>query len=284
LLQKGVNTVATFDKELFTAFKSTVHVGTGTSEALHQVLLIHDENTSNIVQSQFLSVGDNTGSSAYDNAIGLGTFVSRFVGDNIVLEFHPDNTTSTTTIKSLNEAFYRQFDQLSLDGESNEPDDITFGKITQSFNYKQYNAIDGIRVNNLSFKLKSNGFPIFAQSFNPLDTGIVSFTTGTFSIPNHNFRNQEELIYTPKSTFVGVGSTPMQYQDGGGGINSLTSPVFAIREGSDSFFIATSKTLALAGTGITFVGVGTGNAHEFQMAVSNTKAVITIDNLIQSKK
>ena len=74
----------------------------------------------------------------------------------------------------------------------------------------------------------------------------------------------------------------MQYQDGGGGINSLTNPEFAIREGTDSFFIATSKTLALAGTGVTFVGVGTGNAHEFQMAVSNTKAVITIDNLIQS--
>ena len=67
--------MATFEKDKFTALKSTVHVGTGTSEALHQVLLIHDQNTSHIVQSQFLSVGDNTGSSAYDNEIGLGTFV-----------------------------------------------------------------------------------------------------------------------------------------------------------------------------------------------------------------
>ena len=276
----GVNTVATFDKESFTAFKSTVHVGTGTSEALHQVLLIQNENTSNIVQSQFLSVGNNTGSSAYDNAIGLGTFVSRFVGDNIVLEFHPDNTTDTTTIKSLNEAFYRQFDPLTLKGEKNEPNDINFGKITQSFKYKQYNAINGARINKLSFKLKNNGFPIFAQSFDPSDNGIVSFTTGTFSIPNHNFRNQEELIYTPKSTFIGVGSEAMIYQPGAGTTGVLPSTVFAVVNANDknTFQISTSRT----GSAVTFTEAGEGNAHQFEMSKSLTKAVISLDGIVQN--
>ena len=44
---------------------------------------------------------------------------------------------------------------------------------------------------------KNNGFPIFAQSFDPSNTGIVNFVTGTFTIPNHNFRNQRRIsIYT----------------------------------------------------------------------------------------
>ena len=109
----------------------------------------------------------------------------------------------------MNEVFYSAFDELTLDGEPNEPNDLTFGKITQSYSYKQYNAIDGVRVNNRSFKLKNNGFPIFAQSFDPSDTAKLNPATGTFSISNHNFRNQEELVYTPKSTFVGVGSEAM---------------------------------------------------------------------------
>ena len=145
-----------------------------------------------------------------------------------------------------------------------------------------YNAINGDRINRKNFTLTSGLTPIFAKSFDPATPEIFNPATGTFNIDNHFFRTGEELIYKPNSTFVGVGSTPVQYVDGGGGINSLTSPVFVIRDGSDSFQIATTKTLALAGTAVTFVGVGTGNAHEFHMAVANTKAVITIDNLIQS--
>ena len=272
--------VATFEKDKFTALKSTVHVGTGTSEALHQVLLIHDQNTSHIVQSQFLSVGDNTGTSATDNAIGLGTFVSRFSGNNILLDFHPDNTSSVTTIKSLNEVFYRAFDELTLDGEPNEPNDLTFGKITQSFSYKQYNAIDGVRVNNRSFKLKNNGFPIFAQSFDPSDTAKLNPATGTFSISNHNFRNQEELVYTPKSTFVGVGSEAMIYQPGAGTTGVLPSSVFAVVAANDNntFQISTTRT----GSAVTFTETGAGNAHQFEMSKGLTKAVISLDGIVQS--
>ena len=168
----------------------------------------------------------------------------------------------------------------TLNEELTEP--LEFGSGRENLKLFFYNAINGDRINRKNFTLTSNATPIFAKSFNPAVSETVDLVSGRFNISDHFFRTGEELIYKPNSTFVGVGSTPMQYQDGGGGINSLTSPVFAIREGSDSFFIATSKTLALAGTGVTFVGVGTGNAHEFQMAVSNTKAVITIDNLIQS--
>ena len=85
-------------------------------------------------------------------------------------------------------------------------------------------------------------------------------------------------MYTPGSTFVGVGSTPMLYESPSGIVDELPSSVFAIRDNEDAFQISSTR----AGTAVTFVGVGTGNMHQFAMAKSNTKSIITIDNVIQS--
>ena len=65
-----------------------------------------------------------------------------------------------------------------------------------------------------SFVLRSDTTPIFAKTFNPADTNVLNASTGKFSIDNHFFSNGEELIYTPQSTFVGVGSVPMTYKNG----------------------------------------------------------------------
>ena len=124
----------------------------------------------------------------------------------------------------------------TLNEELTEP--LEFGSGRENLKLFFYNAINGDRINRKNFTLTSNATPIFAKSFNPAVSETVDLVSGRFNISDHFFRTGEELIYKPNSTFVGVGSTPMQYQDGGGGINSLTSPVFAIREGSDSFFIA----------------------------------------------
>ena len=90
------------------------------------------------------------------------------------------------------------------------------------------------------------------------------------------------MIYTPNSTIVGVGSTPMRYEDDAGNVGVLTSKVFAIRITKDSFGISTTKSKANAGTGVTITSFGEGNAHIFEMAKSNEKSVISIDGIIQS--
>ena len=114
--------------------------------------------------------------------------------------------------------------------------------------------------------MRSNTIPIFAKSFNPSDSNITNLSTGNFSVDNHFFSNNEELIYTPKSTFVGVGSTPMMYKNGS--INEeLPSQVFAIVNDDNSFSISTTK----AGSAVTFTSVGEGNAHRFAMAKRNEK-------------
>ena len=55
-----------------------------------------------------------------------------------------------------------------------------------------------------NFELRSNNTPIFAKSFDPSDSSVLTLDTGTFNIKDHFFRTDEELIYTPKSTFVGI--------------------------------------------------------------------------------
>ena len=124
--------------------------------------------------------------------------------------------------------------------------------------------------------MRSKTTPIFAKSFNPSDVNVLNLSTGAFSIDNHFFSNGEELIYTPKSTFVGVGSTPMMYKNGSV-VAQLPSQVFAVVNNNNNFSISTVKS----GTAVTFTSVGEGNSHEFSMAKRNEKAIITINDVVQ---
>ena len=100
-----------------------------------------------------------------------------------------------------------------------------------------YNAVNGARINKKDFDLKYQNIPIFSKTFNP--SSVITAGTGKsiFNIEDHFFRPGEELIYTPNSTIVGVGSTPMRYEDDAGNVGVLTSKVFAIRITKDSFGI-----------------------------------------------
>ena len=266
--QSGTSTIATLNKSLFSGLKATVHVGTATSEALHQVYVIHKDTEIFTNQSEFLSIG---------STIGIGTFNARFVSDNFVLEFIPDNTSGITTVRSLNEVFYADSDEKSQFGAVNNPVPKVFGKLTQTSDINFYNALNGDRINRRNFELTSNNTPIFAKTFDPSNTSIVNLGTGKFSIDDHFFRTQEELIYTPQASFVGVGSTPMMYKPSSGNIDTLPTTVFAIRENDNVFSISTTRT----GTAVTFMDVGEGNNHQFEMAKGLTKALVTIDGLVQ---
>ena len=127
------------------------------------------------------------------------------------------------------------------------------------------------------FTLKNNSIPIFGKVFNPSDTtGKFISSTGQFNIDNHFFRENEELVYKPASTFVGVGSTPVQFKNGSI-IDQLPTTVFAKNVTNSSFFISTTR----AGTAVTFISLGEGNAHELSMAKANEKTLITVDDVAQ---
>ena len=58
--------------------------------------------------------------------------------------------------------------------------------------------------------------------------------------------------------------------------------MYAIKDGSSEFRLATSRNNALAGNAINFSSVGTGNAHTLTMDKKLSKAIISVDGVAQS--
>jgi hypothetical protein len=255
--------VISLNKTDFNAVKSLIKVSVGSTSALHQIMVVQDTTNAYIQQLPFLSIGSTS---------GIGTFGSEYSGNNFILKFYPDPLiTSKIDILSFNQCLYTDLDDVNI------APDLEYGTVSESIDVSFYNAINGDRINRTEFDLTSNGNPIFAKTFNPSNTLQLDRTTGTFTIPNHFFSNTEQLIYTPKSTFLGIGSTAMLI----GPSNVLPSTVFVIKIDDDTFRLATTKNNAQSGIGVTFTSIGEGNAHQLEMFKKNEKAIITIDNLVQ---
>jgi len=278
----GISTVFELSKSLFNSVKSVIEVSVGSTKALHQVMVVHNSDGVCMNQLPFLSASGtiaNTSIEEYDNILGIGTFGVNFdSSNNFLLKFYPDSSFNSSNIQvsALNLCIYNDID---VSNTLNTPD-LSYGNIVESVDLYAYNAPYGSRVQKTEFTLTNNNIPIFAKSFDPSDSTEVNLSTGLFTIDNHFFRTNEELVYTPASTFVGVGATAMEYK-GSGGIGELPTTVFAVRNNENSFYISTTSP-ASVGTAVTFVDVGGGNYHKFAMAKSNTKAMVSIDNILQS--
>jgi len=258
-------TVLSLDKNLFDSVNSLVEVSIGSTKSTHQVFLIQDGTDIYTQEYSILSIG---------STIGIGTFGGEYVGsDNFELKFYPDsNFTGNIDILSFSECLYSYVDF------DNQYNDLTFGTSTESVETSAYFAINGDRTNRKNFILRSNGTPIFAKTFNPSKNTVLNTSTGTFSIDDHYFSNGEELIYTFGSTFIGVGATPLLY-DNGSFTAELPSQVFAVvgSANTNNFQISTTRY----GAPVSFVSTGEGNSHQFAMAKKNEKSLITIDNIAQ---
>ena len=260
----GTTSVVELNSGLFDAVKSLVEVNSTTgSRAVHEVLSVRDGQGVYVQPAQYLTSGDGN--------LGLGTFGGNINGSNFEILFYPDDLVGVTTVSVFNQAFYKEFDRFNI------PNSLNYGEgLIENVFFKLYNAINGERVNRRDFELRTNGVPIFSKTFNPNSVSLAS-STGTFNINNHFFRTDEELIYTPESTVIGIGSTAIQYKSSTGAMEELPSTVFAIRGDDNSFQISTTKS----GTAVTFTGLGEGNRHKFTMAKRNEKSLISIDDVIQ---
>ena len=269
-ISSGSTSIFVLDKELFTSAKSTIKVGFGQTSSLHQILTIYDGSDVYFTQYPFLSIGSTT---------GIGTFGAEVSSTDFILKFYPDASIGTNVeILSLNEYFYTELDEI------NTPPDLVYTPVRQSVKTASYYGINSQFVNKLDFEAKYQTQPIFVKTFDPSDSSIVS-AGGTFKITNHFFSTGEELIYTPKSTFIGISSVAMGIGATENYVGVVTtilpSIVYAIKENNDTFRIATKKEYAELGIGVTFTSFGSGNAHEFEMVKKNEKSLITINNLAQ---
>ena len=259
--------VQSLDKILFNASKSVIQVSAGSTKALHQVMMIYDGIDVYTQQLPFLSVSSTE---TFDSASGIGTFGGEISGSNLILKFHPNtDQTGQIDIEVFGKSLYTELDIF------NDPEDLKYGSIIESIDEKFYNGINLGRINRTNFKLISNNTPIFSKKFNPNSAALVA-NTGLFTIENHFFVTGEELIYTPNSTIVGVGTSAMVTHGG-----ELPSTVYAIKLTENTFKVAITTAAAAAGIGTTFTSLGEGNAHRFTMKERNSKCIITVDDLVQ---
>jgi len=258
----GVSTVFTVSSSDVTTIKSVAKVGYGNTSALHQFIVIHDETNSHIVQYPFMSNGSKT---------GIGTFGSNLNGTDLSIEFFPDaGITDSITIQTYSEIIQTETDIVNI------PKPLTYGSVTENLLTAFYNAINGDRVNKTSFEAKTSGIPVFEKSFDP--DGALNLATGTFTVNNHFFSTGEELIYESGSSFTGIAYSDIQVS----GAGNLPSNVFAIKLNDNQFQLATTRSDANSGTGITFSSYGSGNAHTLEMFKKMEKSIITIDGIVQS--
>ena len=267
----GKTSIVKLNKNLFDATKSIVQVSVGASNAVHEVLCVHDGTNVFVQPAQFM-----TGISSPVGDVGLGTFGGEYDGNNLIVSFYPDDEVGVTTVSIFNQCMYSGIDRTNI------PEILYYGNESrEQLGFKVYNGINGFRINRKDFELTKDSIPIYAKSFNPNSTQ-VDLVTGEFNIDNHFFTPTEKLIYEPKSTVVGVGSTPMLYKNSSENIIAeLPSTVFTIRKTDNTFQIATTRADATAGSAVTFTDVGEGNAHVFAMSEPNQKTLITIDDIAQ---
>jgi hypothetical protein len=179
-----------FSSNLITSVKSYVNVSVGETNALHQLMIMHDGREIYTLQGPFLSVGSTS---------GIGTFGGEYDGDRLEMKFYPDpEITGTCQIISFNEQIYSEVDAANI------PPDLINGPLTERIFIGEFNGSQGDRINRLDFSLTNEGTPIFSKLFNPSIQSNLDLETGIFNIKNHFFSPNEELIYTEGSTFIGV--------------------------------------------------------------------------------
>ena len=273
-------TYAILDKTKDTSVKSLVRVSYGKTSAIHQVLAIRDADDILTVQYPFVSAGSTS---------GIGTFGGEILGNDIFLRFHPDPTIQSLNplleVQSFNQILYTENDF------SNTPPELIYGSVSQKVFLSSYDGLSGLRANKKDFGLTYEGTPIYSKTFNP--TGINSVTdgvglvksTGVFNIPNHFFSTNEELIYTPDTTFIGITPTAVSIGStanmAGVVTTILPSTVFAKVIDENQFQIFTRPEYIATGAAVTFTSSGTGNAHKLAMAKQLSKTLIGLDGVVQ---
>ena len=145
------------------------------------------------------------------------------------------------------------------------------------------------------FPIQNNGNEIFKQNFDGSSTEIVDLTNNQITIPNHFFVTGEEVEYSIAQPIVGCTTTGIGSTGDSIGIaaTNATSPANVTYLPSSVFIIKVSDSVVkLAATAenalksvnvpLDLNAVGVGTSHSLTAKNQNTRALIAIDNIIQS--
>ena len=231
---------------------------------------MQDDGTATTIQYPFTGQSNS----------GLGTIGAVTSGNNIDINFYPDpSQTGLIEVQAYNEVFN------TINDFRNTPSSLLVGPAEKSILLSAYDGVNGSRANKVNFELEHDSIPIYTKIFNPADATQLNMATGEFTIPDHFFNDNEQLTYTPGSTFVGVGSTAVSIgsttNTAGITTDLLPETVFVKVSNEKKFKLFSRKEYISSGIAITFTGVGEGNAHKLDMTKKLSKTVIGLDGIVQ---
>jgi len=232
--------------------------------------------------SEVVVVDDGTTASITEYGIlqshsSLGTFDANYTESGTFLTFTPEASIDVQV---------RVFENaVGLLKESLRADNL-IGIGTNAAFVTDYGLYEGTDKSiKRSFDLTHNQNMIFQRYFLGADSDIVSTTNNTITIPDHFFVTGEEVSYhhagvgatmaigIQTASFVGIGTT-----------DKLPSTVYIVKVNESVVKVAASATDALASSAsvLNLTSVGIGTSHVFVAKNQNAKALIAIDNWMQS--
>ena len=218
---------------------------------------------------------------------GLGTFHTGISTDNGVNSGGAVGMAATTQLIFTplpNVATNVKVFMNALRHQDDAKDSIEFNNSSIQVAFSGYTGTD--RDIKRSFNLTHQQSPIFEKSFDGSSVGIVSVASNTIELPNHFFVSGEKIKYVHAGAgttqavsiastdgFVGVGTT-----------NKLPSDLFVIKIDDNKIKIADTAQKALLSVpeSVDLTSVGIGTSHRFVSTNANAKALLCLDNIIQS--
>jgi len=243
-----------------------------------EVMMVDDDTSVYLTEYGNLQIG----SGAF---LGIGTIGGKRTGTVSELTYTPPANTAVEVKTFIN--------ALKVEENSADPAlvELQSGSIRSGFD-----IYDGTFYSKKTeFDILHGGNEVFRRNFNAVDTEIISLTNNTIALPDHYFVSGEEVVYTVKDSgeATGIGTTgkaigiAATYFPGiGATLTYLPSSVFIIKKSESSIQFARSAQDALVNPPVpidfTTVGIGTSHSVKSRNGTENTRALIAIDNIIQS--
>jgi len=212
---------------------------------------------------QVLSYDSPTGSIVS----GLGTVGAGFSGSDFCLYFTP-NANIATKVRVFGQAVENQRTLVGINtigiGDGNSVGQLRNGEGTYT---------GTLSVVKRNFDLTHRNRPIFKKNWSPdEDTTVVDINANTLQFADHFLITGEKLTYANDGTGI---------QTSGG---AIPSTVYAVKLSEDKFRISptASDALATPPTVLDFTTTGAGVSHSFTQDKQNTKALVALDNNLQS--
>lgn len=271
--------LARYDSALFQSVRSLVYLRNDTFATIQQVMFVNSAGSTYTNEYPFLTEGNGI------PGPGIGTFGAEVDGADMVLFFYPDTNLAGGNISAnvYNETIYRDIDSLNY---RNIP--LVYAESEETYFIDRFIAPLGERTNNVRFPLRYEGIPIYQKTIDPA-SDLVDIGNNGFNVvdsPDHFFSTGETLFYTAAASVKEVQAAPIEIQSinipGIGITDKMPGVVYAIKRDLNRFSIAGTYEDAISRNPLIITGIGSGNAHTFEMSQKLEKTVITIDGVLQS--